>query len=102
MGCPVIAFGKGGVLETVIPESSSWKPQTGIPEEKAQKPTGLFFYQTKKENLCRAIEQFNTVATGFDANEIREHALKFDLDQFQYRIRMFIQEYLKKSHAEKI
>jgi glycosyltransferase involved in cell wall biosynthesis len=102
MGCPVIALGKGGALETVIPESSSWKPQTGIPEEKTQKPTGLFFYQTEKKNLCQAIEHFNTVATGFDANEIREHALKFDLDQFQYRIRMFIQEYLKKSHAEKI
>jgi len=102
MGCPVIALGKGGALETVIPESGSWKPQTGIPKEKTQKPTGLFFYQTEKKNLCQAIEHFNTVATGFDANEIREHALKFDLDQFQYRIRMFIQEYLKKSHAEKI
>jgi len=102
MGCPVIALGKGGVLETVIPESSSWKPQTGIPEEKTQKPTGLFFYQTEKENLCRAIEHFITVDAKFDTNEIRKHALKFDLDQFQYRIRMFIREYLKKSHAEKI
>jgi len=102
MGCPVIALGKGGALETVIPESSSWKPQTGIPEEKTQKPTGLFFYQTEKENLCRAIEHFITVDARFDTNEIRKHALKFDLDQFQYRIRMFIREYLKKSHAEKI
>ncbi len=102
MGCPVIALGKGGALETVIPESGSWQPQTGIPEEKTRKPTGLFFYQTEKKSLCQAIEHFNTVETGFDANEIREHALKFDLDQFQYRIRMFIQEYLKKSHAEKI
>jgi glycosyltransferase involved in cell wall biosynthesis len=102
MGCPVIALGKGGALETVIPESGSWKPQTGIPEEKTQKPTGLFFYQTEKDSLCQAIERFNTVEAGFDANAIREHALKFDQDQFQYRIRMFIQEYLKKSYAEKI
>ena len=102
MGCPVIALGKGGALETVIPESGSWKPQTGIPEEKTQNPTGLFFYQTQKKSLCQAIEYFNTVETKFDANEIRKHALEFNLDQFQYRIRMFIQEYLKKSHAEKI
>jgi glycosyltransferase involved in cell wall biosynthesis len=102
MGCPVIAFGKGGALETVIPESGSWKPQTGIPEEMTRKPTGLFFYQAEKENLCQAIEHFIAVENGFDANEIREHALKFDRDQFQYRIRMFIQEYLKKSHAENI
>jgi glycosyltransferase involved in cell wall biosynthesis len=102
MGCPVIALGKGGALETVIPEPGSWKPQTGIPEEKTQKPTGLFFYQAEKESLCQAIEHFNTVETRFDANEIREHALEFNLDQFRYRIQMFVQEFLKKSHAEKI
>lgn len=86
----------------MIPEFSSWRPQTGISEEKTQKPTGLFFYQTEKKNLCQAIEHFNTIETGFNANEIREHALKFNLDQFQHRIRVFVQEYLKKSHAEKI
>lgn len=102
MGCPVIALGKGGALETVIPESGSWKPQTGIPEEKTHKPTGLFFYQTEKENLCQVIEHFNAVETRFDANEIREHALQFNLAQFRYRIRMYIQEFLKNSHAEKI
>lgn len=102
MGCPVIALGKGGALETVIPETGSWKPRTGIPEDQTRKPTGLFFYQAEKDDLCRAIETFTTVESRFDAHTIREHALKFDLDLFKYRIRMFIQEYLKKSHAEKI
>jgi glycosyltransferase involved in cell wall biosynthesis len=102
MGCPVIALGKGGVLETVIPEQGTWKPQTGIPEEKTRNPSGLFFYEAKKESLCQAIEHFNTVEAGFDSDEIRKHVLNFDLDQFQYRIRMFTQEFLKKSHAEKI
>ena len=102
MGCPVIALGKGGALETVIPESCSWKPQTGIPNEKTQSPTGLFFYQSKKENLCQAIEGFIDAETGFDAKETRKHALQFNLNQFQYRISMFLQEYLKKSDAEKI
>ena len=102
MGCPVIALGKGGALETVIPESSSWRPQTGIPKEKTQKPTGLFFYQGEKETLCQAIEGFIDAETGFDAKEIRKHALQFNLNQFQYRISMFLQEYLKKSDAEKI
>jgi len=102
MGCPVIALGRGGALDTVIPEPGTWKSQTGIPEKKTQKPTGLFFYQTEKENLCQAVERFIAVEMEFDANEIREHSLKFDREQFLYRIRMFIQEYLKKSHAEKI
>ena len=51
MGCPVIAFGKGGALETVIPESGSWKPQTGIPEEMTRKPTGVFFSGGKGKPL---------------------------------------------------
>jgi glycosyltransferase involved in cell wall biosynthesis len=102
MGCPVIAFGKGGALETIIPEASSWKPQTGIPNDKTQKPTGLFFYQVETGNLCKAIEDFIDVETRFDAKEIRTHALQFSLDQFQYRVRMFLREYLKKSDAEKI
>lgn len=102
MGCPVIALGKGGALETVIPEPGSWKTQTGIPEEKTQKPTGLFFYHTHKDDLCQAVKTFESVESQFDSKVIREHALKFDLDQFKYRIRMFVQEYLKKSHAEKI
>ena len=102
MGCPVIALGRGGALETVIPESGSWKPRTGIPEEKTQKPTGVFFYHPEVEDLCRAIEYFNTIETRFDSKHIREHALKFGLDDFKYRIRMFVQEYIKKSHAEKI
>jgi len=48
MGCPVITLGKGGVLETVIPESGSWKPQTGIPEEKTQKLQDCFFIKRKR------------------------------------------------------
>lgn len=102
MGCPVIALAKGGALETVIPESGSWKPRTGIPEEKTQRPTGVFFYHPEAEDLCRAIEYFNTVEARFDSKEIREHALKFNLDDFKYRIRMYVQESIKKSYAEKI
>ncbi len=102
MGCPVIALGKGGVLETVIPESSSWKSRTSIPKDKTRNPTGLFFFKAEKDHLCRAVETFTTVESRFDSHTIREHALNFDLDQFKYQIQMFIQEYLKKSHAEKI
>ena len=102
MGCPVIALGRGGALETVIPESGSWKPRTGIPEEKTQRPTGVFFYHPETEDLCRAIDYFNTVEARFDSNEIREHALKFNLDDFKYRIRMYVQESIKNSYAEKI
>jgi glycosyltransferase involved in cell wall biosynthesis len=102
MGCPVIALGRGGALETVIPDFNSWKPQTGIPEHLTKNPTGLFFYRSEAEELCRAIENFKTIEMKFDPVVIRNHAMKFDRDQFKYRIQMYIQEYLKKSHAEKI
>jgi len=63
---------------------------------------GSDFYQGEKDTLCQAIEGFIDAETGFDAKEIRKHALQFNLNQFQYRISMFLQEYLKKSDAEKI
>lgn len=99
MGCPVIALGRGGALETVIPEPESWKSQTGIPEEKTQKPTGVFFYHPDREELCEAIERFRAMESEFHPRNLREHVLKFDREQFKYRMRMFIQEYLKKTNA---
>ncbi|MDP6489050.1 MAG: glycosyltransferase, partial [SAR324 cluster bacterium] len=39
MGRPVIALGRGGALETVIPDRQTWRPETGIAEHKTSQPT---------------------------------------------------------------
>lgn len=64
-GAPVIAYGKGGSLETVISEQ-----------------TGIFFGQQNIESLTRAIEIFERKFELFDSAIIRRHAEKFDLERF--------------------
>ncbi len=72
-GRPVIAYGKGGVLDSVIDGK-----------------TGIFFKEQTVDSVKRAIEKFETMK--FDKEEIRKHALKFDENVFQEKIRKFVEE----------
>jgi len=96
MGRPVIALGRGGALETVIPDRETWKPETGIPENKTINPTGVFFYEQTSEDLIRAIQHFESVESQFDAEKIKEHAAQFDVAIYTDRIKKFIEERLEK------
>jgi len=78
-GKPVIAYERGGVLESVIP----------FPQEKA---TGIFFSQPTAESLLQAIDLFERNRDRFDLKEIRDHALSFDRISFQKKMRSFIDE----------
>ncbi|MDI6603796.1 MAG: glycosyltransferase [Thermoanaerobacteraceae bacterium] len=72
-GRPVIAYGKGGVLDSVI---------DGI--------TGVFFYKQNKESLKEAIIKFNEMK--FDKNVIRKHAEQFDINIFKNKVYGFVTE----------
>lgn len=88
-GKPVIAYGKGGVLETVIPvnqEQEAWGKGQG------ENPTGIFFYEQTPEDLIGAVRFFEKSAHQFDRGRIRNHALRFDRSVFNQRIRKFIYE----------
>lgn len=63
-GCPVIAYGKGGALETVIDQV-----------------TGLHFSEQTAKSLNQAIEQFQKI--NFDEDIIIKHAHQFSLTTFQ-------------------
>ncbi|MFC3834244.1 glycosyltransferase [Deinococcus rufus] len=65
-GAPVIAYGKGGSLETVRP---------GV--------TGVFFGQQTTQSLERAIGVFEGQARDFDAAVIRRHAETFRPERFR-------------------
>ena len=54
-GKPVIAFGKGGVLETVVPLNGA-----ALDETANRSPTGVFFYEPAVEALCEAVERLRT------------------------------------------
>ncbi len=90
-GRPVIAYGKGGVLETVVPlNSSRFTVHSSQLEEES--PTGIFFYEQTPESLMEAIRYFEKNIELFDKKKIREHALKFDRSIFKERIDKFIHE----------
>jgi glycosyltransferase involved in cell wall biosynthesis len=63
-GAPVIAYGQGGVLESVVPNR-----------------TGVFFGQQQVASLNRAVDLFEA-HPGFDARLIRQQAERFAPAQF--------------------
>ncbi|MGX6445623.1 glycosyltransferase [Neobacillus sp. K501] len=72
-GRPVIAFAKGGALETVIDGE-----------------TGIFFPEQNVESLIDAIRKFETI--DFIKEDLREHAHKFDQSIFKKTIKEFVEE----------
>ncbi len=90
-GRPVIAYGKGGVLETVIPVEHSTESKRQ-PDVNNQPPTGLFFYEQTPEALIEAVINFERVFHVFNKEKIREHALRFDRSIFKKRIKGFIED----------
>lgn len=72
-GTPVIAFGKGGALETV-----------------ADGVSGLFFEHQSVESLCKAVEKFETMR--FNYKNISLHAHKFSIERFTGEMKLFLQE----------
>lgn len=95
MGRPVIAFARGGALETVVPDRESWTPETGIPEELTLRPSGVFFYNQTPDDLCAAIQHFIFIESRFDPASIRAHAVQFDQDIFIDRMRRFMSEQIQ-------
>lgn len=72
-GRPVIAYGKGGALETVI-----------------ENETGVFFYEQTPNAMIEAIQQFKDLT--FDKNKLRAHAMEFDESIFKSKIKKFVNE----------
>jgi glycosyltransferase involved in cell wall biosynthesis len=86
MGCgkPVIAYGKGGILETVVTHD---QPQGG-----GKTPTGLFFQEQNVDSLIDAVERFDQIEREFDPLAIRKHALQWDREIFKEKIKKSIFE----------
>ena len=72
-GRPVIAYAKGGSIETVIDGK-----------------TGIFFKENNHKSLLRAIEQFVEIEDSFDKKIIRDNALRFSAEIFKEKIKTFI------------
>jgi len=73
-GAPVIAFGRGGVTETVIPGQ-----------------TGLFFMDQTAESLMQALLEFEAGALAADPSRLRSRAMEFSHDRFVDEFRSFLE-----------
>lgn len=80
-GTPVIAYGKGGALETV----------RGL--DKKDDPTGVFFYKQDKESLIKAISYFENNLERIQFEDCRKNALIFSINNFKIKIKAFIDKY---------
>jgi glycosyltransferase involved in cell wall biosynthesis len=87
-GRPVIAYGRGGVLETVVP----FKPTN---EENHCTCTGVFFYEQNAESLIEAVKALELRQGYFDAQRLREHAQRWDRSIFKDKMRRYLEDILK-------
>ena len=84
-GRPVIAYGRGGVEDTVV------ALRERAPDETTGMPTGVFFDEQSAASLCEAVRFFEKDSERFDPAAIRKHALKFDRVTFKKNIADFIE-----------
>ena len=80
-GTPVIAYGKGGALETVI----------GL---ECQNPTGVFFREQSVQSIVEAVKSFE--AHQFDINKIRANAERFSISRFREAFSVFVETQIKR------
>ena len=96
-GKPVIAYGKGGVLETVMPLNGSSTPLSRDPVTTST-PTGVFFYEQTVQALTEAIHVFERNQDRFDPQVIRAQVAPFDRTYFKENMRAFIDESYTQFH----
>ncbi len=65
-GTPVIAYGKGGLLETVVDGE-----------------TGMFFAEQTPESLIQAVQRFESIQPHFSVEVLRRQAERFSKVRFQ-------------------
>ena len=80
-GAPVLAYGEGGALETVVDGE-----------------TGMFFHEQSAEALASCIEEFERC--GFSAAACRARAEQFSREQFKREIAAFCDAALAETGGE--
>jgi glycosyltransferase involved in cell wall biosynthesis len=76
-GKPVVAFARGGILETV-----------------SDGKTGVFFHKATVDALIQAIDKVEKIS--FNKESIRQNALRFSKEKFKQKICEYIKECLEK------
>jgi glycosyltransferase involved in cell wall biosynthesis len=86
-GTPVIAFGRGGVTETVLPLR---RDDCGMRNETNVAPTGVFFNEQTPRALREAVLFFEKNLAKFDGQQIRKNAIRFSTERFKREFKEFV------------
>lgn len=78
-GTPVIAFGRGGVTESVCGLDSA-------------QPTGVFFRKQTAEAIVAAVDEFEANSEHISAAACRENAMRFAPERFRREYLAFVEE----------
>jgi glycosyltransferase involved in cell wall biosynthesis len=82
-GKPVIAYRRGGVLETVVPYGEGR-------ETEGEVSTGLFFQEQRVDSMMQALKQFDKIEHYFNPLAIRNHTLQWGREIFKDKIRRYL------------
>ncbi len=85
-GTPVIAYGRGGVLETV----------RGLDHPE---PTGVFYPEQTTQSIVAAIAEFEAQRSRISAANCRSNAERFSGERFEQEIRAFVEARLREARA---
>jgi glycosyltransferase involved in cell wall biosynthesis len=89
-GTPVIAYGRGGSLETVRPLNMT-DGRRGD-----EKPTGVFFYEQTADSLIKAVAFFEGNRERFDGKDLRENSLQFSAERFKREFQGLIDQKIER------
>jgi len=78
-GTPVIAFGKGGALETI----------RGLDDEL---PTGVFFFEQTTMAIRDAVSRFEQEGQRIHPANCRVNAMRFSPERFQQEFKIFVEQ----------
>ena len=81
-GTPVIAYGKGGALETVV-----------------ESKTGVFFRRQRCDDIIEAVRDFERVIDTFDPEIIRQNALRFSIERFRREFKAFVEKAVRSRYG---
>jgi len=79
-GTPVIAFGRGGATETIVPPGAH------------EAPTGVWFMEQRVTSLLDAIEIFSKSVSAFAPALLRRRALQFTASRFERELFAYIDD----------
>ena len=85
-GTPVIALGRGGVMDIINPTAPC--------------PTGVLFAHQDVNSVVEALQRFDMTRDWITSKACRSNALRFSRSRFQAEIRSFVDEALAQTNSQ--